>query len=159
MISTVYDVTFHPVRLHVSMCHWLFCRCCCLLCQSVDQCRIVTSCVVTWCRVLCCHDIVRCVIYSALYISSWLPMVHVSCAFLVGNNISDDISCMSAPQITCGPVQYWFTQVGPKTTDRELPSKGCMAVPECHCCGTQRGKYTLGANLLLSVTLLNINRF
>lgn len=83
IICALCAVTFHPMRLHVTLCH------CFVVVDVVCRSTVLSGPVVTWCRVLCCYDIVRHLPPPVLYTS------HLDCpsaifhVCLTGNNISD----------------------------------------------------------------------
>jgi len=64
IISVSYAVTFHQMRLRVTLCHFVVVAVVCLFVG-----RSVLSCVVTWCRALCCCDVIRHLSSTMLYTS------------------------------------------------------------------------------------------
>ena len=111
---------------------------------------------------MCCH-LVSCfmllwryptfVIYHALYIFSWLPIVHL-CVYLMGNNISDDISCTSELQMTSSKVSAALNFC-PLTTCRGYKFQSRRTVMSLsHCHDTQWGKDKRRYYLSIRITCL-----
>lgn len=93
-----------------------------VVCLSVDRSYVVRSCFVTWCRVLCCCDIVRHLSSPVLYTSRLDRPSFIFPVCLIRNDVSDDISCVWTLQTTSEPVQSINHRQRPQTLEQRLYS-------------------------------------
>jgi len=105
IISVSCAVTFHQMRLSVTLCHWLFCCCC----RHLFVYRLIGP---ALSGPVLSPDVV---FYVVVTLSDICHTSHLDCplstarVYLMGNtcNVTGDVLCMRVLQITFESVQHW----------------------------------------------------